>query len=106
MLTDVKMFLGLTTEDKDDLLKAIINIASSRLCILINKEEVPSKLEYIVIELAIKRFNKLNNEGMDNYRQDGESISFSNNDFAEFQNDIESFLENESDSEKGKMRFL
>lgn len=55
-------------------------------------KEVPDELGYIVLEVSIKRFNRLKNEGMASYGQEGESITYSDDDFAEFADDIADWI--------------
>lgn len=54
-------------------------------------KDVPSELTYIVVEVSISRYNRLNNEGMSSYGQEGESIAFTLNDFLPFADDIKAW---------------
>ena len=74
--------------DLDELLKDIVDMTSQRLKSLTGLNEISSDLDYIVVEVSIKRFNRLKNEGMKTYSQEGESIAFDDNDFAEFSTEI------------------
>ena len=74
--------------DLDELLKDIVYMTSQRLKSLTGLKEISSDLDYIVVEVSIKRFNRLKNEGMKTYSQEGESIAFNDNDFAEFSTEI------------------
>lgn len=74
--------------DLDELLKDIVDMTSQRLRSLTGLKEISSDLDYIVVEVSIKRFNRLKNEGMKTYSQEGESIAFDDNDFAEFSTEI------------------
>lgn len=74
--------------DLDELLKDIVDMTSQRLKSLTGLKEISSDLDYIVVEVSIKRFNRLKNEGMKTYSQEGESIAFDDNDFAEFSTEI------------------
>ena len=74
--------------DLDELLKDIVDMTSQRLKSLTGLKEISSDLDYIVVEVSIKRFNRLKNEGMKTYSQEGESIAFNDNDFAEFSTEI------------------
>ena len=60
MLTDLKLLLGITDEAQDDRLTWLIDSASQRLCILLGgAESVPETLEYVVVEVAAIRFNRI-----------------------------------------------
>ena len=115
MLDEVKRSLKIDvlnydeSESFDDLLNDFINRVSARLAIRINETEVPIELRYIVVEATISRFNRLGNEGMETYTQEGENIKYTSI-FAEFENDIETYLASKETVEdqrgSGKVRFL
>jgi len=72
----------------DELLNDIVDMTNKRLKSLTGLKEITEDLDYIVIEVSIKRFNRLKNEGMKTYSQEGESIAFDDNDFSEFSTEI------------------
>lgn len=88
--------------------QAVFEITSNRLCFLLQESEVPQELSYIVDEVSIKRFNRLTNEGMKSYSEDGLSITFEDDDFSGFWDDINRWLERKEDKQKSKytVRFL
>jgi hypothetical protein len=91
-LDDVKTLLRIKKNDQDDLLNLIIanTTASLRLRLsLAASKPIPDELSYIVTEVAVRRFNRLHNEGMKSYGQEGESITFDSNDFDAFADDID-----------------
>lgn len=94
-LSKLKTYLGLAEDntDFDKVLKLIIENTELQLKFklgLVNGfEEVPDELAYIPFQVEIKRFNRLKNEGMTSFTQEGESITFNTNDFDEFQSDID-----------------
>ncbi|WP_429971284.1 phage head-tail connector protein [Fructilactobacillus sp. Tb1] len=93
-LNDVKIMLGLKKDDQDELLKLIIKNTTASLKVklaLNNDNNIPDSLGYIVTEVSIRRFNRLNNEGMSNYSQEGESITYQSSDFDDFAADIEDY---------------
>lgn len=93
-LDEVKTMLGLKKDDQDDLLKLIIKntTASLRVKLALKKGDgIPEELGYIVTEVSIRRFNRLNNEGMSNYSQEGESITYQSTDFDDFAADIDDY---------------
>lgn len=107
MLEKVKRLLGLTGDDKKDLIDDIVGIVTERLKIRLGVETVPTKLEYIVIEVSVSRYNKIGNEGMKTYGQEGESISF-NDLFADYEKDIEDWKSSQGNGteRKGGFKFL
>nr|DAP87872.1 MAG TPA: PORTAL PROTEIN, 15 PROTEIN, HEAD PROTEIN, VIRAL INFECTION, TAILED.2A [Caudoviricetes sp.] len=95
-LTELKTMLGLADDTRDALLSLIIKTTVQALrfkLALASSEEFPSDLSYIALEVCVKRFNRLKNEGMTSYSQEGESITFSSNDFDDFQSDIDAWKE-------------
>lgn len=92
-LSDLKIMLGLSDDNtrSDSLLSLIIKNTELSLRFKLGlkaEEELPSELSYIPLEVAIRRFNRLKNEGMTSYSQEGESITFNSSDFADFIDDI------------------
>lgn len=108
ILDDVKVLVGIEGTDLDEQLNIIIANASSRLLAYMpaSVTEVPEKLSYIVAELAVVRFNRIGNEGMSSYSEDGESISFTDDDMSRFMPDINAYLATLEDNKRGVVRFL
>lgn len=95
-------------ENKDRITKIVENVKARLLLRLKGRVTVvPDALAFIVVEVAVKRFNRLKNEGMSSYQQEGETISYlsSTSDFDEFSDDISQWLDNDGAS-SGKVRFL
>ena len=106
MLESIKLLLGIATTDRDALLKQIISSATARLTVLLGGIEPPECLNYIITDVCIRRFNRIGSEGMTSHTVEGESISFSDNDFAGFENDIQAYLDTQKESARGRVRFL
>lgn len=69
---------------------------------------VPDELGYIVRSVVVKRYNRFKNEGMSSYGQEGQSISYETDDFAEFEDDYQQWIDDhaEDSADKHKIRFL
>lgn len=111
MLEKLKLMLGFSNTEDAELLQKLqwlIDTAAQRLQILLGGvEEVPEELEYIVVEVAIIRYNRIASEGMTANTVEGESLTWGTDDFDGFKDDIDAWLENQEDgSGKGKVRFL
>lgn len=107
MLEQIKQLLGLENdESRDDLLATIINLATARLKLLIGGIEPPEELEHIIVELAVTRFNKIGSEGLSSHSVEGESLSFTENEFAPFSAEIQAFLDGQKKNSRGKVRFI
>lgn len=108
MLNDLKLMLGISADDtsKDDLLKLLISSATARLKMLLGGVTPPDSLDYVVREVAIIRFNKIGSEGLASHTVEGESMSFNEDDFAAFTDEIQAYLDSQKDNVRGKVRFL
>lgn len=109
MLDNLKLLLGISEEDEtqDDKLQWIIDTTSTRLCILLGGEkEVPETLEYIVVEVAAIRFNRIGSEGYASHSVEGESISFADDDFAGYADDMQAWANAQADKKTGKVKFI
>lgn len=108
MLDKIKLLLGFTDDDRDELLELIIELTTSRLRQKLGGiEAVPEDLDYIVEEVSIIRFNRIGSEGLTSHIVEGESLTFSDNDFDGFKEDIQSYLDRQNENpKKGGFRFL
>lgn len=107
MLENLKLLLGITDSGQDERLQWLIDTASNRLCILLGgADTVPADLEYVVVEVAAVRFNRIGSEGYSSHTVEGESISFSDDDFAAYANEIQAYINAQDDNKTGKVRFI
>lgn len=108
MLNDLKLMLGIDANDTsiDAKLKLIISTATARLKLLLGGTEPPESMEHIIREVAIIRFNKIGSEGLGSHTVEGESLSFNEDDFAAFTDEIQAFLNSQKENTRGKVRFL
>lgn len=105
IIDDVTALLGFSEEKPNNTLDVIIRLTTSRLKTLLDVEEVPTELEYIVTEVSIVRYNKIGSEGVTSHSVEGETMSFSDNDFKGYLNDIEAW-KNKKNEVKGVVKFL
>ena len=89
LLNRVKTLLGVT--DNDELIYEIVEITKSKILNYINKEELPKELEFILVEMAISRFNKVGSEGFSSESTDGKSISYED-DFENYKQYLDDYL--------------
>ncbi|WP_230397982.1 phage head-tail connector protein [Novisyntrophococcus fermenticellae] len=106
-LDDVKLLLGITDSDMDGKLNLIIRNAEKQILAYLPDGIgfVPDPLQYIVTELAIVRFNRIGNEGMASYSQEGESITYGD-DIAPYLSAIQAWISTQESNNRGVVRFL
>lgn len=85
-LENVKTLLSITDNEQDELLNKIISNTEKRLLTFLplDKQDVPQRLDFIVEEVAVKRYNRVGAEGMTSETLDGHSTKFQDDDFDEF----------------------
>ena len=110
-LSDLKTMLQIKDDKRDEILNLIVKNTTKALGFKLGlkaSEKVPEQLDYIALEVSVKRYNRLANEGMSSYSQEGESITFSANDFDEFMNDIDAWKDENGmkDNMSGRILFL
>lgn len=108
MLKELKILLGISEEDtsQDPKLNLILSSVRSRLKALLGGLEPPEELEYIINDVAVIRFNRIGSEGLSAHTVEGESQSFTTDDFAAYKDDIQAYLDGQADAKVGKVRFL
>lgn len=108
MLETLKSLVGIAPDDSalDDKLNYLLEAANQRLKVLLGGLEPPAELEYIIIDVAAARFNRLGSEGLTSHSVEGESQSFSSNDFDGFADDIQAYLDSHKEIKRGKVRFI
>ena len=108
MLDILKGMLGIEPNDTDldTKLQWLLKSTTQRLKILLGNIEPPEELQYIIIDVAIIRFNRIGSEGLTSHSVEGESLSFTDDDFKGYKDDIQAFLDTQKESKKGKVRFL
>lgn len=108
MLKDLKILLGIPENDtsQDPKLNLILSGTRSRLKALLGGQDPPESLGYIITDVAVIRFNRIGSEGLSSHTVEGESLSFSDNDFAGYMDDIQTYLDSQKEAKKGRVRFL
>lgn len=104
---DVKKLLSGSTDDK---LEVIERRTRERLASLLGVSVIPESLEYIVFDVTNKRFNRIGQEGMTSYAQEGLSMAFPDSDFSEYQNEIDEFKRKDQEElykpNRGRFKFI
>ena len=109
MLSNLIILLGLNESELDDAMKAKLNLiisgATARLKLLLGGAEPPEEMNHIILDVSAARFNRIGSEGLTSHTVEGESLSFSENDFDQFSDEIQAWLSCNSES-RGKLRFI
>ncbi|EMF0269394.1 phage head-tail connector protein [Enterococcus hirae] len=104
---DIKKLLKGTIDEK---LEVIERRTNERMKVLLNTQEVPKEFETVVYEVSLKRFNRIGQEGMQSYSQEGLSMAFPDSDFSEYQNEIDEFKRKDQEElykpKRGRFKFI
>lgn len=108
MLNTIKGLIGIAPEETslDNKINTIIALTRARLKVKLGNIEPPAELDYIITEVALKRYNRIGSEGMTSHSVEGETMSFDDKDFDAYSEDIQTYLNSRKDSKIGKVRFL
>lgn len=70
--------------------------------------EVPPELEPVVVEIIIRRFNRIGSEGMASESVEGHSATYQEDDFQAFEPEIAAWIDRQIDAkgQRGVVRFL
>lgn len=104
ILNEVKISLGLSSSDKDELLDSLIKRLTQRVLNYIGKKELAAELEYIVIELAIARYNLIGSEGLNSENNDGVNFSYNNNLLDPYIKDLDRWIKDNNTQSNSKVR--
>lgn len=103
ILKEVIMLIGLKDEKQDDLLNVLIANTASQFKIILGQPTIPAELYFIWSNVVVSRYNRLGQEGMVSYSQEGEGFSFQTNDFEPYMTLIDKFIGNDG---QGKVVFF
>lgn len=110
MLEDLKRMLGLFGQQDEELdrkLEWILNSTMSRLKILLGGLDPANDLDYIIVEVAVVRYNRIGSEGMSSHNVEGEVSSFLSSDFSPYMDDIQAYKDAKNiDISKGGIRWI
>ena len=90
MLDRIKTRLSIDKSDtlQDDLIKDLILTTTDQLKAKIKSDTVPESLNFIIVEVAIKKYNKIGSEGYKSDSVDVISASYEDDMFLEFKDII------------------
>lgn len=85
ILKEIKLLKGVSDIAQDDLLDLIIKESVERILAFINRysetsiKDIPNEVSYIVRDVVVKRFNKLNSEGAKADSEEGRAFTWEDN---------------------------
>lgn len=91
---EVKTLLSGTVEER---LTTIEKRTKERLTSLLGASDLPKEFESILYEVTLKRFNRIGQEGMTSFDQEGLKMTFPESDFSEYNQEIEAYKRKELD---------
>ena len=92
LLNRVKVLLGTTNNDNEELLREIIEITEAKILNYINSSELPKQLEFVLVELSIKRFNRIGSEGFTSETVDGKTMSYEASEFEGYEKYLDDYI--------------
>lgn len=107
MLERIKTLLGIEDKLQDDLLEILLQNVESHLKALIGKD-VPSHLEYIILEITVRRYNRLGAEGMRSESTEGHTTTFYDlkDEFVPYRQIIDAEKDDDGITQRGRVRFI
>lgn len=107
MLDRIKTLLGITDNLQDEVLTIIIDNVSDHLKAMLGKE-IPEDLSFIVVEVSIRRFNRLGTEGAKAESVEGHSVTYYEltDEFVPYHSLIEAHKVDEGYNQRGKVMFI
>lgn len=109
IIDDVKELLGIKDNIEDKKLEIMISNVTNRLRNYVDKvtyPEIPTDLNYIIVEIVVKRYNRIGSEGMQSESVDGRSATYQLNDFDEYLDVLSKYNSNENNDTLGSVMFL
>ena len=89
LVNRIKVLLGVT--ENDELINEIIELTKDKILNYINETELPNELEFVLVELAIQRYNRIGSEGIASESVDGKSVSY-DDDFENYKPYLDDYI--------------
>ena len=90
LLNRIKTLLN--CEGSEELILEIINITEAKILSYVNEAELPNELEFVLVELSIKRFNRIGSEGFTSETVDGKTMSYEESEFEGYKKYLDDFV--------------
>lgn len=101
MLNEIKLLLGLTENDKDELLELLIDAAIEDAIAITGNEDIVDDLPHTIAKMVVFNYNRLGTEGLTSESYSGVKYDYA----AKYSDDILSMLDTKS-KKRGFVYFL
>lgn len=114
LLEEIKLLKGIQDNVQDDLLILIISESEQRILGYINSirsepmDVLPDELDYIVRDVSIKRFNKIDSEGTVKDSEEGRSLDWEKSYLDEYTHILNQYTDTDESGQyrHGTVRFI
>lgn len=89
IIKQVKALLGISDNLQDNLLNVIQELTEAHFKAYTGKKDIPDELNFIIVEVVIKRFNRVGSEGLKSQKVEGLTLEFSLDDFGRYDKAIQ-----------------
>ena len=76
MLEKIKLLLNANDDNLDELILTLISLCKEEAYVYCNLPEYDSKLDFIVIQMVIERYNRIGSEGATSQSSSGVSMNY------------------------------
>lgn len=83
-IEDVKLLKGIRDNLQDELLALLERLTIGHFLAYTGEVVIPAELDFIITEVMVKRYNRLDAEGLTSKSVEGLSMNFDVNDFAAY----------------------
>lgn len=104
-LAVIKRRLGIAKDDhlQDELIQDLVDATDAQFKLLTGATVIEDKYHFIIVDIAVKRFNRLGSEGMTVETVEGHSMTFSDNDFEPYLALLERDFDLDNRRERGRV---
>lgn len=78
MLEKIKLLLSRLDDSEDELIATLISLCKEEAYIYCNLPEYDSKLDFVVIQMVIEKYNRVGSEGTTHQKSSGVSVAYDN----------------------------
>lgn len=78
MLEKIKLLLSRLDDSEDELIATLISLCKEEAYIYCNLPEYDSKLDFVVIQMVIEKYNRVGSEGTTLQKSSGVSVAYDN----------------------------